>query len=174
MSNSSLISFDQFCPLVGSQNKSGFRLIVDNVDFNDVFNFLCDNFGEAIPKNGEFVNDDWTIREGWRYFSKYEQTVPSGFRLIAYDRQIIDSIFSKFGFSIPYDPSNTIEYYIRKCVTPLLFSKKTERRVRKLKHLIAQELSILGHKVQWYHINYDWNTSTVYVTLKNTDFAIKL
>ena len=174
MKNNSLITFDKFCPLIGHQNKSGFRLIMDDIDFKSVLNFLCDNFGEGVLKNGGYENDNWSIREGWRYSGDYEQVKPMGFRLLAFDKNIINKLFSEFNVLVPLDDTNTLEYYVRKAIKPLLFSKTSERRIRKLKHLIAAQLTILGHKIQWYNISYDWNNSTVYFNIADADVAIRL
>ena len=174
MTKNSLISFDPICPLMGSDNRSGYRLIMENLDFKDVLNFLCDNFGEGSFTNGAFENENWSLREGWRYHSQYEKVAPKGFRLLVFNKIIVDRLFTKFNVDVDFDNSNTLSYYIHKAVEPLLFSKITEKRVRKLKTLIADQLRILGHKMQWYDIEFNWDTSIVYFSINGQDCVIKL
>lgn len=173
-SKESLISFDPICPLVGYRDKSGFSLISEKLNYQDVLNFLCDNFGEGNLINGAMENDNWSIREGYRYFGPYEDIPPKGFRLIVFDKKIIDGIFEKFGINIPLDNTNTIEHYIAEAISPLLFSKITSKRIRKLQHLIATKLNMLGHNVQWYDIDYNWDTQIVNFNIKDTEFSIRI
>lgn len=173
-SKESLISFDPLCPLVGYRDKSGFSLISEKLNYQDVLNFLCDNFGEGNLINGAMENDNWSIREGYRYASDYEKVKPRGIRLIAFDKKIIDDIFENFGINISLDNTNTIEHYITEAITPILFSKITAKQIRKLQHLIATKLNMLGHKIQWYNINYNWDTQIVNFNIKNTECSIRI
>lgn len=174
MTNNSLISFDPICPLMGHRDRSGFLLKTDRLDFKDVLNFLCDNFGEGNQDDYCYFNDNWSLREGHRYVPDYEKVKPQGINLVAFNKTIIDAIFEKFNIDIPLDNSNSIEYYINEAIAPLLFSKLTTKRDRKLRNLIADKLNMLGHKIQWYDINYNWDTQMVSFNVKNTDVNVRL
>lgn len=174
MNNDSLISFNPVCPLIGHRDRSGFRLNTDRLDFKDVLNFLCDSFGEGNQEGGCYFNENWSLREGYRFASHYENVKPRGVRLIAFDKTIIDALFEKFNISVPLDESNTIQHYILKAAEPLLFSKLTKKSDRKLRNLIADQLNRLGHKIQWYDINYDWDTRFITFNVNNTDVKVRL
>ena len=174
MNNESLISFSPLCPLIGHRDRSGFRLNTEKVDFNEALNFLSDNFDEGYEIEGAIGNDRWQLRDGYRYFSSYEKLKRWGVRLIVYEKEILDAFMKKFKLSIPMDNSNTIEHYINEAIAPLRFSKLNSKRDRKLKHNIAETLNIIGHKVQWYDINYNWDTQMVSFNVKNTDVEVRL
>lgn len=174
MSNESLISFDKYCPLISTSDKSGFRLITEKVEFQDAFNFLCDNYGEGVLENGHYSGTNWTIREGYRHSSSYEHKKPKGFRLIAFEKKIIDDIFARFNINIPLDITNTIEYNINEAIKSLPFTKNTPKKIRKLQHNIAAKLSELGHNIQWYDISYDLASKEVKFNIKDTEFTIRL
>lgn len=168
----SLISFDPVCPLIGERDRSGFRLYTEKVDFTEALNFLSDNFGEGYENEGAISNDRWNLRNGWRFFHELERKKPWGIRLIIYEKEILDSFMENFKLTIPFDDSNTIEFIVRNAVRPLYFSKINSRRIRKIKHLVAEALS--HHKLQWYHIGFDPLHSTVFFTIKDTNFSIRL
>lgn len=169
----SLISFDPFCPLIGEWERSGFRLYTERVDFIEALNFLSDNFGEGYENEGAISNDRWNLRNGWRFFHELERKKPWGIRLIIYEKEILDAFMENFKLTIPFDDSNTIGFMVRDAIKPLHFSRVNDRRIRKMKHLVAKALP-RSHKLQWYDINYDSKNSIISFVLKNTKFSIKL
>jgi hypothetical protein len=169
MSDTSFISFDKFCPLVSSGDKSGYRISTTQVPYTELLNFLCDNYGEGDYIYGAIENEVYSIRK-----TQYEIPQNKTVILIYGTIDIVYNIFDHFKIDIPFDNSNTIEYIVINAITPLLFSKTTNKRIRKLKQLIVNALRYNKYKLQWYDIHYNEYHSTIYFTMDDTLFTIRL
>lgn len=167
-----LISFDPFCPLIGITDKSGFRLTSEKVNFLPALNFLSDKFGEGFEDFGTYRNDRWILYNGYRFFHRLERKKPWGIRLIVFEKDVLDEFFSHFIVNVTLDTSNTIEHVVFESIKCLYFSKLNSKRIRKMKHLIAEALE--HHKLQWYDINFDIHNSLISFKINDTNFAFKL
>lgn len=133
-----IIEFNELSPLANVSFESGYRIITAKVSFDEVLDYLSENYGEGSLIGSAIHGKDWILKP-----RKESQVLFTILRT----KEMLDEFLEHFKLSLTFDNSYAITLKVRKLISPFLLSKITRKNIRKIKQAIAKEFDISAEDI---------------------------
>lgn len=133
-----IIEFNELSPLANVPYESGYRIITSKVSFEEVLDYLSENYEEGTLIGSAIHGKDWILKP-----RKESQVL----FIILRTKELLDEFLKHFNVSLTFDNSYAITLKVRKLISPLLLPKITRKNIRKIKQAIAKEFDISAEDI---------------------------
>lgn len=176
------------CGLIGILNiKEGYRITLDVNKWNyqtirntyqDILNWFYKKYNEE-GNIKQSVSTHHVYSDQWSVFlseMKYNKKI----MIIVTDEDTLKEISKEFDWSYKIDTSQTLYSSLMKILDCYLFSKITDKRLRRIRSEIARLLTNMGQSTQWYdvqvssdfsNLKFSWNSEQFRLDLNNLELS---